>query len=305
LPPFIAKESDLKEFDQKVAVITGAASGMGRALAVQLARLGCHLALADLNEDGLAETAELARCSDREIAVWRLDVSLRESVYAFVEDVRQTYGQADLLINNAGVSTNVEIEDLDYGYFESLMNINFWGVVYGCKAFLPLLRERPEAHIVNVSSIFAIAAFPRYAAYNAAKAAVRAFTETLAAEMMIQKIPIHVSCVFPGGVGTNIASTTEKHLRGYIAESGYDMNGISEEKIAAAETRAALLKAFYEGGDIATPESAAEAIIVGIRNNQLRILVGDNAREMDDLVRQYPDQYLEMLAASGTPFFKP
>ncbi len=295
----------MKNFDKKVAVITGASSGMGRALAVQLADLGCHLALADLNQNGLEETAALASREGRQIMLRKLDVGQRDLVYAFAEDVQKQYGQADLVINNAGVSTNIEIEDLDYGYFESLMNINFWGVVYGCKAFLPFLRQRPDAHIVNVSSIFAIAAFPRYAPYNAAKAAVRAFSETLAAEMMIQKIPVTVSCVFPGGVGTGIAGTTEEHLRNYIEKSGYDLSGIKEEKLAAAEARAVLLKALYEGGGMATPESAAEAIIEGIRNNQLRILVGDNAQELDELVRQYPDQYLEILAASGTPFFAP
>lgn len=295
----------MKEFNQKVAVITGAASGMGRALAVQLAGLGCHLGLADLNPDGLRETAALAGRAGCQIIQRAFDVSQKEMVYAFAEDVRKAFGQADLVINNAGVSTNVEIEDLDYGYFESLMNINFWGVVYGCKAFLPMLRERPEGHIVNVSSIFAIAAFPRYAPYNAAKAAVRAFSETLAAEMMIQKIPVTVSCVFPGGVGTNIASTTEQHIRGYIEKNGLDVSSVNEEKIAAAEARGALLKALYEGGGMATPESVAAAIIEGIRNNQLRILVGDNAQELDELVRQYPEQYLGILAASGTPFFAP
>ncbi len=295
----------MKAFNQKVAVITGAASGMGRALAVSLGKLGCHLALADLNLEGLEETAALAGREDRQIMLRKLDVSQREMVYAFAEDVHKEFGQVDLVINNAGVSTNIEIEDLDYGYFESLMNINFWGVVYGCKAFLPFLRQRPEAHIVNISSIFAIAAFPRFAPYNAAKAAVRAFTETLAAEMMIHKIPITVSCVFPGGVGTNIAGTTEQHLKNYIEKNGYDLSSIGEEKIAAAEARAAPLKALYEGGGMATPEAAAKAIIEGISNNQLRILVGDNAKELDELVRQYPDQYLELLAASGTPFFAP
>lgn len=295
----------MKDFDGKVAVITGAASGIGRALALGLGGLGCHLALADLNANGLEQTAAATRRADRKTTIHPLDVSRREAVYAFADEVKREHGQVDLVINNAGVSTGVEIEDLDYDYFESLMNINFWGVVYGCKAFLPLLKERPEAHVVNLSSIFAIASFPRYAPYNAAKAAVRAFTETLAAEMMIQKRPIGVSCVFPGAVRTNIANTSEQHIRSFLEAPGYDISHIPEEKIRAAEARGVLLKAFYESSDITSPEAAAETIIEGIRNNRLRILVGKGAQEMDELVRQHPDQYLEFLAASGTPFFAP
>jgi len=287
----------MKDFDGKVAVITGAASGIGRALALGLGGLGCHLALADLNRDGLEVVAAAVRRADRKTTVHPLDVSRREAVYAFADDVKREHGQVDLVINNAGVSTSVDIEDLDYDYFESVMNINFWGVVYGCKAFLPLLQERPEAHIVNLSSIFAIAPFPRYAAYNAAKAAVRAFTETLAAEMMVQKRPIGVSCVFPGAVRTNIANTTESHMRSFMEAPGFDISRISEEKIAAAEVRGAMLKAYYESSDITSPEAAAEAIIEGIRSNRLRILVGNGAQEMDALVRQDPEHCLEALSS--------
>ena len=293
----------MKDFDKKVAVITGAAAGIGRALAVNLAELGCHLALADLNREGLDETAVLARREDRRIITRKIDVSSRKAVYAFADNVLKTYGQVDLVINNAGVSTNIEIEDLDYRYFESVMKINFWGVVYGCKAFLPMLRQRPDAHIANVSSIFALAPFPRYGAYNAAKAAVRAFTETLAAEMLIQKIPIHVSCIFPGGVGTDIAKTTERHLKGHIENNQYDLSGISADKIAAVEARAVQLKEFYESGSVMSPQTAAGIIVEGLKRNDLRILVGEDVREMDELVRNNPDRYLEILAASSSPFF--
>ena len=291
-------------FENKVAVITGAASGIGRALAIELSGLGCHLALADLNREGLVETREQSAGVGRKITIHPLDVGIREEVYAFAGQVEKEHGQADLLINNAGVSTAIDIEHLDYPYFESLMKINFWAVVYGCKAFLPLLKKQTRAHIVNVSSIFAIAVPPRFAAYNAPKAAVRAFTETLAAEFMVEKIPIGVSCVFPGGVRTNIAQTTEKHFRDYMENRGYDMRDISPEKFRQLEEQAMSAKRLTEENpNLSSPREAALGIIEGIKKNDLRILVGDGAREMDEAVRLFPDRYMQVLAEAGNPYW--
>ncbi len=291
-------------FENKVAVITGAASGIGRALAVELSLLGCHLALADLNREGLLETKEQVAGNERKITVHPLDVSIRDDVYSFADDVEKEHGQADILINNAGVSTAVSVEALDYPYFESLMKINFWAVVYGCKAFLPLLKKQPRAHIVNVSSIFAVAVPPRFAAYSAPKAAVRAFTETLAAEFMVEKIPIGVSCVIPGGVRTGIVQTTEKHIRDFIENRGYDMSGISQEKFRQLEAQAMSARRLTEENpNLSTPRDAALGIIEGIRKNDLRILVGDGAREMDEAVRRFPDRYMQVLADAGNPYW--
>jgi len=289
-------EDKVKDLDCKVAVITGAASGLGRALALALAGRGCHLAIADLSGEGLRETARLVERKDRRITIHPLDVGDREAVYAFAGQVKNEHGGADLLINNAGVSAGFEIEYLDYGYFEWLMKVNFWGVVYGCKAFLPQLKEKQEAHIVNVSSIFAFAVPPRYAAYSAPKAAVRAFTEALYAEMIIQKIPIHVSCAFPGGMKTNIAQNTEKYTTEYIEKYGYDLTGVPEEKIRESETQGESIKEYFKKKpELAMPEEAAEGIIEGIQNNRPRILVGMGSVEVDELVRKCPDNYLSEL----------
>jgi NAD(P)-dependent dehydrogenase (short-subunit alcohol dehydrogenase family) len=283
----------MKDFDKKVAVITGAASGIGRALAIHLARLGCNLAIADVNLESLIQTAVLANRIDRQITTHKLDVSRKNDVYDFAGRVKKEYGHIDIVINNAGVSSHVAIEEMEYEYFESLMNINFWGVVFGCKAFLPLLRERSEAHIVNVSSIYAIAAFPKAAAYNASKAAVRAFTETLAAELLTTSIG--VSCVFPGAIRTNIVNNSESLKRSFLERSELGKK-ISQERIEIIEHEGEFFKAYYESGNITSAETAAEVIIDGIRNKHLRIMIGDDAKALDALVRSEPENYLKAIS---------
>ncbi|NQD91769.1 SDR family oxidoreductase, partial [Pseudomonas sp. CrR25] len=166
----------------KVAVVTGAGSGIGRALAEQLALEGCHLALADIDAASLANLADELRPHGARVSCHPLDVADRTAVFAFAEEVLTNHGSAHLIINNAGVAVSQTIAELKYEDFEWLMDINFWGVVHGTKAFLPHLLQNGEGHIVNLSSIFGIIGMPTQGAYNASKFAVRGFTEALRQE---------------------------------------------------------------------------------------------------------------------------
>ena len=169
----------MKNFKDKVAVITGAGSGIGRALAQELASAGAKLALSDINEAGLKETADLLGLAEDRLMTRKLDVADRQAFYDFADDVVNHFGYANMIFNNAGVALGATVEKMNYDDFEWLMNINFWGVVYGTKAFLPYLKEAGEGHIINVSSVFGLIGIPTQSAYNAAKFAVRGFTEAL------------------------------------------------------------------------------------------------------------------------------
>ena len=192
----------MSEIRGKVAVITGAASGIGRATAVALAREGARVAAADVDRKGLAETARLIEEIGGTVSTYLLDVSSREAVSDFAQEIEAQFGGADIVINNAGVAQVASIAELAYEDFEWVMNIDFWGMVYGTKAFLPQLTKKGAGHIVNVSSIFGLFAVPTQAAYNSAKFAIRGFTEALRHEM--KGSGIQVSCVHPGGIKTNI-----------------------------------------------------------------------------------------------------
>ena len=282
----------MKDFNGKTAVITGAGSGIGRALAIHLSGLGCHLVLADLNESGLHETVSLL---NREItaSVHRVDVGVREQVYQLAEYVDRERGGADLVINNAGVSTNVSIEDVEYDYFESLFQINFWGVVYGTKAFLPQLRRKAAGHIVNLASVDAFSAPPGRGPYAASKAAIHGFTETLAAELLDTNIG--VSTVFPGAVRTSIAETSSQFAQPFI-EKRMRENPPTEEEIRVFMEKAEKTRQAFEAQTFISAEEAAAIIINGVRENRLRIMVGDDAIFLDQLVREQPEGYLKVLA---------
>ncbi|MGH7805352.1 MAG: SDR family NAD(P)-dependent oxidoreductase, partial [Candidatus Binatia bacterium] len=195
----------MKSFADKVAAITGASSGIGRALAVELAKEKCALALSDVNEAGLAETAELARAHGMKVTTARVDVSKREEVHAWADAVVREHGKVNLVVNNAGVALGATIEGVRYEDFEWIMGINFWGVVYGTKAFLPHLRASGDGHVVNVSSVFGLISMPTQGTYNAAKFAVRGVTEALREELALSGAPVSATCVHPGGIKTNIA----------------------------------------------------------------------------------------------------
>jgi NAD(P)-dependent dehydrogenase (short-subunit alcohol dehydrogenase family) len=258
----------MKDLGRKVAAITGAASGIGRALAVALADEGCHVAISDVDEAGLKETAVIIGNPNVRVTTHRVDVSVREQVRDYADEVVKLHGAVHLVINNAGVVVMETIEDLTYKDFEWLMGINLWGVVYGCKEFLPYLKEQPEGHIVNISSVNGIFTNPNNGAYCTAKFAVRGFTETLCQELSGSRI--RVSCVHPGGIKTNIVRNAKYHKASDHSVGHSDMVAIFE-KLAGT-----------------TAEKAARSIIKGIKKDKRRIMIGPDAYVYDWLKRLLP-----------------
>ncbi|MCS3452687.1 MULTISPECIES: SDR family NAD(P)-dependent oxidoreductase [Bradyrhizobium] len=256
------------------AAVTGAASGIGRALAHELALRGCDLAIADRDEAGLrAAAAEIAKASPRKVTVHRLDVSEPDQITAFAEAAVTAHPSLNILVNNAGVALLGEFGEFDQAQMEWLFNINFWGVVHGTRAFLPQLSRQREAHIVNISSIFGIIAPPGQSAYCAAKFAVRGFSESLRHELAVANSPVRLSVVHPGGVATNIARSSR-------AGTGVTDNARRAQSIERFDALART-----------TPTAAAQRIIAGIEKNQPRILIGKDAYFMDLLQRFRPATY--------------
>lgn len=269
----------IKNFEDKVAAITGAGSGMGRALAVALSNLGCGVAVSDVNEAELDQTLNLlnpAVKSSKHV----VNVADREAVHGFAGAVVSEHGKVNLLFNNAGVSVTDTAEHMSYEDFEWLMDINFWGVVHGCKAFLPLLQQVDEAAIVNTSSIFGTIALPTQSAYNASKFAVKGYTFSLRQEL--SDTHIGVSCVQPGGVKTNIARSSR-----YVPSDN------------EAATKAELVESFDNYPGI-TADEAARRILKGVRKNKARILVGADATIISILERIAPVSYMKLFAKLGS-----
>lgn len=264
----------MKNFSGKVAVITGAGSGIGRALAVQLAERGCIVAVSDINQEGLEGTRKLLEAAGAVCSTHVVDVADRASVEDFAADVVREHGAAHLLINNAGVTLVDRAEHVKYEDFEWILNINFWGVVHGTKSFLPYMRQVDEAHIVNVSSLFGLVAMPLQTSYNASKFAVRGFTEGL--KMELAGSAIGVSCVHPGGIKTSI---------GKNSRVGDDALSGSKEQLVADFEKAART----------TPEKAASVIIRGIEKKKRRILIGGDAKFVDFVARLFPGSYEKIL----------
>ena len=263
----------MRRLDDRVVVITGAASGIGRALAREFAAAGARLALADVDTKGLRETAALAGAERCLTAV--VDVADREAVERFAGDVAARFGAVHVVINNAGVTVSQTIERLGYDDFAWLMGINFWGVVHGTKAFLPWLRQADEAAIVNVSSVFGLIAFPTQGAYNASKFAVRGFTEALRQELAGTRIAVH--CVHPGGIRTSILQNARFYAD---AHGGSDHAGANEEFARLART---------------TPEQAARTIVAAVRRGRPRVLIGRDAWAIDRLQRWLPVRYAKVV----------
>jgi NAD(P)-dependent dehydrogenase (short-subunit alcohol dehydrogenase family) len=279
----------MEELKNKVVVITGAASGIGQALAVELAEQGCQPVIVDLDGEGLKQTEKwLIRIGQRPIS-YIVDVGDKEQMFSLAERVVQDRGGADLLINNAGISGMVSFLDMPLDLIERFMQVNFWGVVYGCKAFLPQLSAKSEAHIVNISSIEGIIALPWMTAYTASKFAVRGFTEVL--KLDLKPTRIGVSCVFPGGVKTNIARNALRLSREYL-EAHPDLAAKLAPQLETADDRVAAFEA-HAG---LTPREAARTIVEGVRKKQWRILIGQDAVALDELQRTQPENYQEILS---------
>jgi NAD(P)-dependent dehydrogenase (short-subunit alcohol dehydrogenase family) len=254
---------------------------MGRTLALALARDGSHLALSDVNEVGLAETASAAATSGVKVTSQRVDVANREQVYAWADEVVRDHGRCNLIFNNAGVSYSASIDGLDYADFEWIVGINFWGVVYGTKAFLPHLRATGEGHIVNTSSLYGLMSMPMSGAYNATKFAVRGFTEALREELELTRAPVSATCVHPGGIKTNIVRS------GRTSESVKSL-GVKDIEVSRAQ---------FEKMFRTTAEEAAEVILRGVRRNARRVLIGADAIALDALQRIAPGSYHGIVAS--------
>jgi NAD(P)-dependent dehydrogenase (short-subunit alcohol dehydrogenase family) len=267
----------------KVAVVTGAASGIGRQLAVELARRGARLAVSDVAEAGLAETVEQAKALGAEVHAARLDVSDRIAVQDHAADVAAHYGVVHQIYNNAGVAGGGRsVLDTDWAAYERTLAVNLFGVIHGTKAFLPHLVASGDGHVVNVSSLNGIMAQPSLSDYCAAKFGVRGFTEALRGELLAAGHPVRVSLVHPGGVRTNIATAAIEHARTQGAE-------VTERDLARTRLyNEKLLKM--------PPERAARIIVGGVEAGRPRILVGGDARTVDVLVRCLPRWYPNLAA---------
>lgn len=259
------------------AAVTGAASGIGRALAIELAARGCDLAIADRDEAGLAAVAAELAARGRKVTTHRLDVSDPVAIQEFATAATSAHPGLNIVVNNAGVALLGQFNEIDQAQFEWLMNINFWGVVHGSRAFLPHLERQPAAHIVNLSSIFGIIAPAGQTAYCASKFAVRGFSEALRHEFWLNKSPVQLTVVHPGGIKTNI-------VRNMRTGAGITDNARRVESIERFDNEFAKT----------TTEVAAQTIIKGIESNAPRVLIGGDARFMDLLQRFRPAKYFTM-----------
>jgi NADP-dependent 3-hydroxy acid dehydrogenase YdfG len=254
----------MEGFAGKVAAVTGAGSGIGQALALELARSGATLAISDVDIEGLAQTEEQLRAIGAPVRADRLDVTEREAFHLYADQINEHFGKVNQIYNNAGIAFTGDVEVSQFKDIERVMDVDFWGVVNGTKAFLPHLIASGDGHIINVSSLFGLMSVPGQAAYNSAKFAVRGFTEALRQEMVLNGHPVKVTAVHPGGIKTAIARN------GLVAE-GVD-----------AEAQA---KFFDERMASTTPRRAAQIILEAVRKNKARVLVGLDAKALDLVVR--------------------
>jgi len=271
----------MKSFKNKVAAVTGAGSGIGQALAIALAKQGCHLALSDISETGLAKTVELLAPYSVKVTTQKVDVAKRDEIATWAKAVVDEHGQVNLIFNNAGVAIGSTAEGVSYEDLEWLIGINFWGVVYGTKEFLPYLKQSGDGHIINISSMFGLTAQPTQSAYNASKFAVRGFTESLRQELDMQNAGVSATCVHPGGIRTNIAKA---------ARMNNSVQSLGMDPLKSQDAFDKLLR---------TPaDDAAQQILEGVRKDRRRLLIGADAKAVDVIQRILPQGYQKIFATA-------
>ncbi|OZC94649.1 acetoin dehydrogenase [Rhodococcus sp. 06-235-1A] len=266
----------MSTFTGKVAVVTGAGSGIGRALALELAGRGAKLALSDVDTAGLDETVRRVEALGAEVKSDFLDVSQRETVLDYAEAVVAHFGKVNQIYNNAGIAYHGDVDKSSFKDIERIVDVDFWGVVNGTKAFLPHIQASGDGHIINISSLFGLLAIPSQSAYNAAKFAVRGFSESLRMEMLISRAPVKVTVVHPGGIKTAIARNAT------VAEN-YD--------------QADFAKFFDTKLAKTTPLDAAKTILKGVEKGKGRVLIGSDAIALDLLQRITGSRYQGLIVA--------
>jgi NADP-dependent 3-hydroxy acid dehydrogenase YdfG len=254
----------MQGFAGKVAVVTGAGSGIGQALGIELGRSGAKVAISDVDLEGLAYTEQQLKAIGAPVKTDRLDVTEREAFLAYAEAVNEHFGKVNQVYNNAGIAFTGDIEVSQFKDIERVMDVDFWGVVNGTKAFLPYVIASGDGHIVNVSSVFGLFSVPGQAAYNAAKFAVRGFTEALRQEMTLAGHPVAVTTVHPGGIKTA------------IARNATTAEGLDSDQLA---------KLFDKRLARTTPRRAAHVILGAVRKKKARVLIGTDAKVLDLMVR--------------------
>jgi NADP-dependent 3-hydroxy acid dehydrogenase YdfG len=265
----------MEGFAGRVAAITGAGSGIGQALALELARSGASVAISDVDTEGLAQTEEQLKAIGAPVRSDRLDVTEREAFQIYADQINKHFGKVNQIYNNAGIAFTGDVEITEFKDIERVMDVDFWGVVNGTKAFLPHLIASGDGHIVNVSSLFGLMSMPGQAAYNSAKFAVRGFTEALRQELVLNRDPVKVTSVHPGGIKTA------------IARNGLTAEGVDPE---------AQYRFFDKRLASTTPQRAAEIILEAVRKNKARVLVGQDAVVLDLIVRITGSGYQRLFA---------
>lgn len=265
----------MKSFADKVVVITGAGSGMGREMALYAARDGALLAISDWNAESLAETVDLVKGLGAEVRSDVIDVSDRAAMGTWATAVAEQFGRVNVVVNNAGVTVTGDFEEMSYEDFDWIVGVNFNGVINGTKEFLPHLIASGDGALVNISSLFGLVSMPGQTAYNATKYAVRGFTEALREEMLVNKHPVSVTCVHPGGIKTGISRNGRKTS----SQDASKLDELFEQKLARM-----------------TAEKAAKIILDGAKKKQARVLVGIDAHIVHNLAKFAGSRYQDVVA---------